>query len=72
MDKLSESRRSDGSVDDPAEAPKLQAVLQQVKLELVSARVSGRERGGKGFDPYDSRLGRPLRSDVWGRRRRPA
>jgi hypothetical protein len=43
-------------------------VLKVVKVELVSASVGVRERG-RGFNPYDGRLGRANR-DVWGRRRR--
>jgi hypothetical protein len=53
----------------PAAPPeRLDEVLKVVKLELVSASASLRERG-RGFNPYDGRLGRSSR-DVWGRRRR--
>jgi hypothetical protein len=48
--------------------PRLDAVLKVVKLELVSARVGGQERG-RGFNPYDGRLGRASH-DPWSRRRR--
>jgi hypothetical protein len=51
-----------------AAAPRLEAVLKAIKLELVSARVGGQERG-QGFNPYDGRLGRASR-DPWSRRRR--
>jgi len=51
-----------------AAAPRLDAVLKVVKLELVSARLGGQERG-RGFNPYDGRLGRTSR-DPWSRRRR--
>jgi hypothetical protein len=50
-----------------AAAPaRLDEVLKIVKTELVSVSVAGRERG-RGFNPYDGRLGRANR-DVWGRR----
>lgn len=49
-------------------APRLDAVLKVIKLELVSARVGGQERG-RGFNPYDGQLGRVSR-DPWSRRRR--
>jgi hypothetical protein len=53
----------------PAAPPeRLDEVLKVVKLELVSASAGLRERG-RGFNPYDGRLGRASR-DVWGRRRR--
>ncbi len=68
MDTTSETRqveRSDAAVAPP---PRLHEVLKAVKLELVSASVGVRERG-RGFNPYDGRLGRANR-DVWGRRRR--
>ena len=53
--------------EDPAVMPaRLDEVLKIVKTELVSVSVAGRERG-RGFNPYDGRLGRANR-DVWGRR----
>jgi hypothetical protein len=55
--------------DSASAAPqRLEEVLKVVKLELVSASVGVRERG-RGFNPYDGRLGRNNR-DVWGKRRR--
>jgi hypothetical protein len=64
--------RSNPDQIEPPRAPespeRLGEVLKMVKLELVSASVGARERG-RGFNPYDGRLG-SVREDLWGRRRR--
>jgi hypothetical protein len=66
MDKTLIKTQNEG--EDAAAAPaRLDEVLKIVKTELVSVSVAGRERG-RGFNPYDGRLGRESR-DVWGRRR---
>ncbi|HEY6452916.1 MAG TPA: hypothetical protein VIX87_10005 [Steroidobacteraceae bacterium] len=53
---------------DVAPPPRLGEVLKVIKLELVTLRLNGRERG-RGFNPYDGQLGRASR-DPWSRRRR--
>jgi hypothetical protein len=67
MSKTLEPPPTEGEVPATA-APRLDAVLKMVKLELVTARVGGQERS-RGFNPYDGRLGLASR-DPWGRRRR--
>jgi hypothetical protein len=67
MSNTPEDRQTEGEAIAGA-APRLDEVLKMVKLELVSARVGGQERG-RGFNPYDGRLGHASR-DPWSRRRR--
>ena len=67
MSNTLEDRKTEGEPA-VADAPRLEAVLKVVKMELVSARVGGQERG-RGFNPYDGNLGRTSR-DPWSRRRR--
>jgi hypothetical protein len=67
MDKTLEKNQIDAE-DAAVAPPRLDEVLKVVKMELVSANVGGRERG-RGFNPYDGRLGRSSR-DVWERQRR--
>ena len=59
-----------GAAEAATPAKRLDEVLRKVRLELVGELG---EQRGRGCDPYDAKLGRqPSRSDVWGRRRRPA
>jgi hypothetical protein len=68
MDKTSDDRSIESGEATAAAEPRLDAVLKTVKLELVSVRLGGQERG-RGFNPYDGRLGRASR-DPWSGRRR--
>ena len=55
--------------DDAAQvARRLEEVSARVKLELARDGF-GPDARGRGFDPYDGRLGRTTR-DIWGTRRR--
>jgi hypothetical protein len=67
MNKPMERRRVE-RVNTGTAPQRLDEVLKVVKMELVSGSTAVHERG-RGFNPYDGRLGRDSR-DVWGRRRR--
>jgi hypothetical protein len=68
MDNTLDDRSIEAGEAAATAAPRLDAVLKVVKLELVSVRLGGQERG-RGFNPYDGRLGRASR-DPWSGRRR--
>jgi hypothetical protein len=70
MNKPSDSQRTESPVEAAAPPHRLHEVLKLVKLELVAKGDGTRERG-RGCNPYDAKLGRPDRGDLWGRRRRP-
>jgi hypothetical protein len=70
MDKSLDGQPTESPVEAAAPPHRLHEVLKLVKLELVSKRDGSRERG-RGCNPYDAKLGRPDRGDLWGRRRRP-
>ncbi len=57
-----------GRREEPPRRP--EDVLKNIKLALVTAELS-LEEPKRGFDPYNSKLGRSPRN-VWDGRRRPA
>jgi hypothetical protein len=53
----------------PAEKRSRDEVLRDVRLAIAQNNNYGREARQRGFNPYDSKLGRPQR-DVWASRKR--
>jgi hypothetical protein len=55
----------------PAEKRSREEVLRDVRLAIAQSSNYGRQARQRGFNPYDSELGRPQR-DVWaGKKRTP-
>ena len=65
---LDQSRQFPGHQTDEPDHSR-DAVIKKLKLELLTGTDGSKDERGRGFDPYNSRLGSKPK-DVWSQRRR--